>query len=122
MAVGMEEDTRKLYYLTVGEPFTETNSKIYVEKKRYRNFVSNSFCFVFIWKEHFRPGFCLLTIKLDRTFSSGKLVKSLATLPVPLPQTLCRCQHIVLADQHTPTLPIGRYRLGAQIEFIGIVV
>jgi hypothetical protein len=33
MTVGMEEDTRKLYYLTVGEQFTVNNSKKYVEMK-----------------------------------------------------------------------------------------
>jgi hypothetical protein len=56
MTVGMEEDTRKLYYLTIGEPFTETNSKNTLKSERYRNFISNSFYFVFIWKEHFLPG------------------------------------------------------------------
>jgi hypothetical protein len=56
MTVGMEEDSRKLYYLTVGEPFIKTNSKKYVENERYRNLISNSFYFVIICKEHFRPG------------------------------------------------------------------
>jgi hypothetical protein len=36
-------DTRKLYYLTFGEPFTETNSKNTLKYERYRNFISNSF-------------------------------------------------------------------------------
>jgi hypothetical protein len=56
MTIGMEEDTRKLYYLTVGEPFIKTNSKNELKNERYRNFISNSFSFVLIWKEHFRPG------------------------------------------------------------------
>jgi hypothetical protein len=92
MTVEMEEDTRKLYYLTVGEPFTETNSKKYVENERYRNFISNSFYFVFIWKEHFLPGavfnlsnyyiisrFKLLTFEII-IFTFGHLARRLKTI------------------------------------------